>query len=67
MQELCRLDNLLQEIWKEDITYPYLVGFLHDVAKPLVERADGLGQQNFRGHAQVGARLVTLRFQDEIH
>ncbi|GFR14629.1 uncharacterized protein TNCT_489951 [Trichonephila clavata] len=24
------------------------------------------GQQGFRGHAQVGARLVTLRFQDEI-
>ncbi|GFX57398.1 uncharacterized protein TNCV_3138171 [Trichonephila clavipes] len=66
MQELCRLNNFLQEIWKEDITCAYLVGFLHDIAKPLVERTNGLGQQSFRGHAQVGARLVTLRFQDEI-
>ncbi|GFY67230.1 hypothetical protein TNIN_228291 [Trichonephila inaurata madagascariensis] len=53
MQEFFRLDNLLQEIWKEDISYAYLVGFLHDVTKPLVERIDGLGQQSFRGHAQV--------------
>ncbi|GFV16563.1 uncharacterized protein TNCV_4417521 [Trichonephila clavipes] len=59
MQELCRLDNLLQEIWKEDITYAYLVGFLHDIAKPLVERTDGLGPQSFRGQAQMGACLVT--------
>ncbi|GFX02778.1 uncharacterized protein TNCV_4437601 [Trichonephila clavipes] len=66
MEKLCSLDNLLQDTWKEDITYAYLVGFLHDIAKPLVERTDGLGQQSFRGHAQVGARLVTLRFQDEI-
>ncbi|GFX86984.1 uncharacterized protein TNCV_2868101, partial [Trichonephila clavipes] len=66
MEKLCSLDNLLQDTWKEDITYAYLVGFLHDIAKPLLERTDGLGQQSFRGHAQVGARLVTLRFQDEI-
>ncbi|GFY09289.1 uncharacterized protein TNCV_1941081 [Trichonephila clavipes] len=66
IEKLCSLDNLLQDTWKEDITYAYLVGFLHDIAKPLVERTDGFGQQSFRSHAQMGARLVTLRFQDEI-
>ncbi|GFS47047.1 uncharacterized protein TNCV_418371 [Trichonephila clavipes] len=66
MEKLCSLNNLLHDTWKEDITYAYLVGFLHDIAKPLVERTDRLGQQSFRGYAQVGACLVTLRFQDEI-
>ncbi|GFQ76138.1 uncharacterized protein TNCT_244131 [Trichonephila clavata] len=66
MDALCRRDHLLQEIWKEDITYAYLVGFLHDIGKPFVTRINFFGQQGFRGHAQVGARLVTLRFQDEI-
>ncbi|GFT61731.1 uncharacterized protein TNCV_2563631 [Trichonephila clavipes] len=66
MEELCRQDNLLQETWKEDISYAYLVGFLHDIGKPLVERTNSFGQQSFIGHAQVGARLVTLRFQEEI-
>ncbi|GFQ96432.1 hypothetical protein TNCT_417801 [Trichonephila clavata] len=42
MDALCRRDHLLQEIWKEDITYAYLVGFLHDIGKPFVTRINFL-------------------------
>ncbi|GFQ87100.1 uncharacterized protein TNCT_665071 [Trichonephila clavata] len=66
MEKLCRRDNLLQEIWKEGISYAYLVGFLHDIGKPFVEYINGFKRHNFKGHAQIGARMVTLRFQDEI-
>ncbi|GFQ95453.1 uncharacterized protein TNCT_171622 [Trichonephila clavata] len=66
MEKLCRRDNLLQEIWKEGISYAYLVGFLHDIGKPFVEYLNSFKNQNFTGHAQIGARMVTLRFQDEI-
>ncbi|GFS39794.1 uncharacterized protein TNIN_387441 [Trichonephila inaurata madagascariensis] len=37
-----------------------------DIGKPLVFQTDRRGIQKFTGHAQVGARLVYLRFQYEI-
>ncbi|GFR31227.1 hypothetical protein TNCT_319231 [Trichonephila clavata] len=47
MDALCHRDNLLQEIWKEEITFAYLVGFLHDIGKPFVTRMNFFGTTRF--------------------
>ncbi|GFY66899.1 uncharacterized protein TNIN_179291 [Trichonephila inaurata madagascariensis] len=65
MEQFCMKDNLLQSKWK-NMTHAFIVGFLHDIGKPLVLQTDRRGIQKFTGHAQVGARLVYLRFQYEI-
>ncbi|GFQ68209.1 uncharacterized protein TNCT_730081 [Trichonephila clavata] len=65
MERFCLQHNLLQGQWN-NITYAFLVGFLHDIGKPLVFQTNSRGKQKFTGHAQVSARLVYLRFQYEI-
>ncbi|GIY41347.1 uncharacterized protein CDAR_66771 [Caerostris darwini] len=64
MDLLCKNDNLLQFKWK-DITLAQIVGFLHDCGKPFVEFINRKLQM-FTGHAQVGARLVWMRFHEEV-
>ncbi|GIX88661.1 uncharacterized protein CEXT_164101 [Caerostris extrusa] len=57
-------DNLLQFKWK-DITLAQIVGFLHDCGKPFVEFIIK-NLQMFTGHTQVGARLLCMRFDEEV-
>ncbi|GFU11439.1 uncharacterized protein NPIL_542711, partial [Nephila pilipes] len=65
MDQECEEKNLLRGTWN-GFTYAYLVGFLHDIGKPFVQRINCFGGQSFTGHAQVGARLVMLRFENHI-
>lgn len=65
MQKICFEKGILQETW-HGYTHSYLVGVLHDIGKPFVVRNTTKTKQYFTGHAQVGARLIYLRFENEI-